>query len=95
MTHTPGPWIVDSSEKDTYVILKGLRYSDYVCKMSSENAQANAALIAATPDMAIALEECIALLEEFAYLSGHKAHWEEEYPELTTARAAISKAKGI
>ena len=82
MTHTPGPWIVDSSEKDTYVILKGLRYSDYVCKMSSENAQANAALIAAAPDLLAALE-CIV----FEYQLDQAV-----IPDYVTA--AIAKAKG-
>jgi hypothetical protein len=90
MTHTPGPWYA----KDNYVESGEYRIHAWhiVCEADTNE---TAKFISAAPDMAIALEECIALLEEFAYLSGHKAHWLEEYPELTTARAAISKAKGI
>ena len=92
-THTAGPWKVDSSEKETYVILEGLRYSDYVCKMATDNARANAALIAAAPELLDALEQIIADAIDAEYNRANGLPTVTQ-ASINAARAAIARAKG-
>ncbi len=95
--HTPGPWWVD---EDGYIAAGG--GDDYVTIAEILGAndeidviRANAALIAAAPELLDALQEILQITE---YLAPEKfddaAHQGAFDATLARARAAISKAKG-
>lgn len=83
-THTTGPWtatgweglVVNDSQGNTLVVCPG---------HSKAIAKANAALIAAAPELLEALIECVRALQHFRH---------EGDPSVFMAYAAISKAKG-
>ena len=98
MSHTPGPWIIDL-ENDIYITVHA-EHRD-ICDMTVDfgdvaEAEANASLIAAAPEMLRALEaarEFISNGVEFGYI------WmpEDGDPALETSgiiEAAIRKARG-
>lgn len=87
--HTPGPWIVQG---DTYVTVNSLIIAH--CKQAGnttlEEAQANARLIAAAPELLEALEDLIGYAEHrFGDNDYYKNHG-----CMNKARAAIAKARG-
>lgn len=103
MKHTKGPWVVYeniSEFKTGYVVVEtadGDRiYEREVYKSTYENEFANAALIAAAPDLleerdklkAVNAELLEALEEIVEQLEG-------EYFNFSNARAAIAKAEGL
>lgn len=88
--HTPGPWKL---EHGTYVhrgrwvvTAEGMPTSSPVVSISNHDdaAEYDGYLIAAAPEMLVALKEAE------TWLSG----WASAEPQLSTIRAAISKAEG-
>lgn len=87
MTHTPGPWFYSRNGNPIYITgnwdkVAGT-YADVaeIAQQEQSEAQANARLIAAAPDMLAALK---AILDETGGMGG----------PFTAARAAIAKATG-
>lgn len=95
MKHTPGPWAVGRALSNTNAvpIRKDGENIAWVCgldsalELSPEETAANAALIAAAPELLRELKILLNLCERYAgpCICGG---------ELTEARAAIAKAKG-
>ena len=95
-THTPGPWILDTPEL-IHASAPGNGRPYYHHSILSTSGQAriaevfgnedNAGLIAAAPELLEALRLLASAVEQFAPNG-------TEWPELTTARAAIAKAEG-
>lgn len=94
--HTPGPWKIDrsfprqlpfgiSQQNEPH---KGVLTSMAFCKKTTDEAAANASLIAAAPDLLAALE-WIASQERYTFAECTLA---EEI--IDRARAAIKKARG-
>lgn len=91
MAHTPGPWVVvpgiksgpeetpPSIHTEPGRLIASMGYS--ITEMA-QNAEANAHLIAAAPDLLRALEEILGLLEHRPMV------------HLNAAKVAIAKAKG-
>lgn len=90
VAHTLGPWEVD----DGFVAsVNGWIICDPHCKRGPEDRaerDANAALIAAAPELLAALEAVVAAFAP----RGDKRHMLEDMPCLIDARAAIAKARG-
>ena len=91
--HTPGPWYVgneDRHDQPQVLTLPGelIAVITHECVKQPPELQANAALIAAAPDLYKALKECADALHDIATGKGGWA-WEEV---LDTARAALTKA---
>jgi hypothetical protein len=86
---TPGPWVINNDDQDDLKI-ESAAYQDEtpgVCGSHSSQwplTDADAALIAAAPDMLAALEACIKMYGE--------DDREEEWSCITKARAAVKKA---
>lgn len=80
MAHTPGPWEVDGVEIHP---VNGHRASDAICEMKPGFIEADAALIAAAPELLAALQQ--------AY-SCHEDDFEQVW--LSSAATAIAKAAG-
>lgn len=89
--HTPGPWVIDRDDRPDMEwnnhIVQAARPHIAICfmthsgKKDNSEAEANASLIAAAPDLLAALQQ---LLDSGAI-------WEKDEP---IARAAIKKALG-
>lgn len=79
--HTPGPWIAD----DVFVGAKNAEHYHVTCR--GDHAEADAALIAAAPDLMAALQDLADAVERFTASP-------QDWPELAAARAAIIKAMG-
>jgi hypothetical protein len=99
-THTPGPWkIFDGwgakwaplSIVDSIPDVDGKCVANCICHLSStnDNAEANARLIAAAPEMLEALESLVKTTKD----SGLGV-FNDEHDALQLAREAIRKAKG-
>lgn len=107
--HTPGPWSVFDDGGETYGII---RYADgtpistqdgcsmngevFICDLAIKN-EADAALIAAAPDLLAALEALEARALEMRKLIDPKTWAELEdmaTVEIINARAALALAKG-
>lgn len=99
--HTPGPWIAEG--RTIYALMhngwkKGVEqfknrfyatvYFDSECP--EEEAEANARLMAAAPDLLDALQEMIAIVEIHSEATDNDFAW----AELAFAYAAIKKALG-
>ena len=89
--HTPAPWSVEVDHSSnapefirTYVDGEMYDLASVLCDETG-NATANARLIAAAPDLLVALQACLHRLD---------AHDEQSAPECLVARAAIAKATG-
>jgi len=83
MKHTPAPWLVMGNQRNGHF--------DFVLPCADDkDFQANARLIASSPELLEALEDCYSELNQLAFLSG------DNLAKLTLdkARAAIAKAKG-
>lgn len=81
-THTSGPWYADPALETIYARAANgdqILIADLTCTASRERETANAALIAAAPDLLAALDACV------SGLMGNN---------LRQARAAIAKARG-
>ena len=85
--HTKGPWHVGYDNGEVFI------HNDHatreaICRLDTGSVEADAALIAACPDMFAVLKHVLAMHDD-AYLVGHP-EWREI---VTEARAAISKAR--
>ena len=100
--HTPGPWTIDdgmiSLEDQCRILLNNTGTdSEWVCVGINDHEgmeavvalchPTNAPLIAAAPDLLVALEQCVPLIVAHANYSG------EGVPTLQVARLAIAQAK--
>jgi hypothetical protein len=97
-THTPGPWKYEADKG--YVLKCFIMTADFdedtnsgsvIARTSDNISEADAALIAAAPDLLAACEALHA--EVLAYLTAQNLHGEHN-PAMVAARAAIAKAKG-
>ena len=85
--HTPGPWeAVDSMTVRTPLSAGGFMVADLPCHTPHEERIANAKLIAAAPELLVALEAIVNAWEEGRAFS-------DKMNEIGKARAAIAKAK--
>ena len=73
--HTPGPWLVRGKQS-----IRGFK-GEYIASANWNNGAANARLIAAAPDLLIALREVLSVADRKTY-------------EFDLARAAIALATG-
>jgi len=90
MNHTPGPWINDAShpEWERNVIWANDVVVAHVVDDQHGNADANARLIAAAPELLSELKRMLSLWEE-------AIGYEKDYMDMgDPARAAIAKAEG-
>ena len=92
--HTPGPWRIKPEEHAAVIlcdafVVADVSYEAGVCAgaSSKEEALANAQLIAAAPELLVALEQCVPLIIAHANYSG------EGVSTLQVARLAIAQAK--
>jgi hypothetical protein len=90
--YTPGPWTTDGSARggDLDIIAPSGRVALIDCEprgdfQSEVVLESNARLIAAAPDLLIALEACLHRLAH---------HDDQSVPECEMAQAAIAKAVG-
>ena len=83
--HTPGPWTTANNAiyGSSGLIKPLVAFLDD--RFADDEAANNARLIAAAPDLLIALEACLHRLDE---------HDDQSAPECLMARAAIAKATG-
>ena len=90
--HTPGPWTVGKSDAGFSIYAGDLLIVDLVCGITDDEADANASLIAAAPDLLEALHQ-IALLDEIVY-DPHNEEWRDSYRVAQQAvAAAIAKVE--
>lgn len=87
---TPGPWVIEKAA-DAYCIASvgNLVIMPSSGKVKHDNTEADARLIAATPDLLEALEMIVAEAGSYTARTGKPV-----YNWLDQARAAIAKAKG-
>ncbi len=98
MSHTPGPWARNISPKypvyaeaDHKKVALALNGHD----VSDEEAMANLKLIAAAPDLLVALQKTLFAMRTIADNAGDVPEWNEggqAYEASNLARAAITKA---
>ena len=88
MTHTPGPWLADHDCDIRTEAGTPIAYLAQTVAMATEEAEANARLIVAAPELLEALE---ALLREF---NQSLPDARERERARKNARAAIARAKG-
>lgn len=94
--HTPGPWVMDDAQPGDLFrhVLHGNGDSfGYICRISTNgnaNADADARLIAAAPELLEALQGLVAVLDRQL----HSPHAASRSSPLGRARAAIKKATG-
>lgn len=86
VAHTPGPW---DHSKDAVFVVDGKEYDD-VALCVGDNAQANARLIAAAPEL---LEQLVAFCDLAEQWFGGNVP-EEWRGRIECAKAAIRKAEG-
>ena len=92
--HTPGPWVMDDAQPGDLFrhVLHGNGDSfGYICRISTNgnaNADADARLIAAAPELLEALQRLSAQCERL------RMAWQLESDAERTARAVIAKATG-
>ena len=87
--HTPGPWELN----EQYVIARSKRGLRAICQWGSYTSEANAALIAAAPDL---LAVCKRLVAHAGIdMSLGPAEVMEFVRIYTDMRAAIAKAEGV
>lgn len=91
LKNTPGPWRVAGKHSNGAVVIRGEEVSSEIAIVlqndSRYSAEDNAQLLAAAPDLLVALN---GLLERFETMIPNSSH----YDEYTDAYAAIAKAHG-
>ena len=93
--HTPGPWVMDDAQPGDLFrhVLHGNGDSfGYICRISTNgnaNADADARLIAAAPELLEALQRLSAQCERL------RMAWQLESDAERTARVVIAKAIGV
>lgn len=110
MAHTPGPWLVSSKVGQRNPLYRGivtlLTRDPYLAvvvedderayhTIDPETLAANAALIAAAPDLLEALEKLLWSVEHYTNMPyANREEYEFDQEEIQQARAALRKAKG-
>lgn len=90
--HTPGPWITDGGAPDVMTADKKYLIAEtYADHCGFEEAQANARLIAAAPEL---LECARAWMDYLEQAVAERGDEDEDEPELLKVRAAIARAEG-
>jgi hypothetical protein len=94
--HTPGPWMTSEHDANGQRIVRGEHIEVATCWHHSvgsieKEMEANAALIAAAPDMLAALEQALAD-SDMPAVHGNAADY--LFPWRIAARAAIAQARG-
>jgi hypothetical protein len=90
--HTPGPWTVGKSDAGFSIYAGDLLIVDLVSGITDDEADANASLIGAAPDLLEALHQ-IDLLDEIVH-DPHTDEWRDSYRATQQAvAAAIAKAE--
>jgi hypothetical protein len=92
--HTPGPWTVvgthvERHDGDGIYSRLAACHDTMICEEHGGTALANARLIAAAPDLLVALEQCVSIIVRHA-----NATLGDGVVTLQVARAAIAKAQG-
>jgi hypothetical protein len=85
--HTPGPWTVGKSDAGFSIYAGDLLIVDLVSGILDDEADANASLIAAAPDLLEALHQ-ITMLDEIVY-DPHNEEWLDSYRAARQAVAAV------
>ena len=96
--HTPGPWRLNAGDSIKVMNPRGLCVAFAACGgmtgVKLDEAEANARLIAAAPDLLAVAETLANWIIELA-ASGDAGFWDAEaMPEIVAARTAIAKATG-
>ncbi len=89
--HTPGPWTCRRVSVWAFTE-NGISDKSRIVA-NTQTAYSDARLIAASPDMLTALEECVTAYEEHRSAQPTGKHWPDPN-HILHARAAIAKAKG-
>lgn len=95
--HTPGPWSYEMRHDTNYAhITCDIRGGDNLRGYCGE---ANARLIAASPELLEALQNMLGIVEDSSgvygyHLNGELSEWDEFADEINSARTAIAKALG-
>jgi hypothetical protein len=95
MSRTPGPWRVETDEFDIVASDGELLATIFPMSQGKGDAEANARLIAAAPDLLEALK--IAHATIYALAKIHDPAWQiyvNRAPEMLQIEAAIAKAEG-
>lgn len=107
--HTPGPWAIQMDGRDTRVVREADGLKSYVaslgeiwlCEEHGGTVDANAALIAAAPDLLAALKALLAHANAYSDEMRERGYGSMELGESADsaslagmARAAIAKAEG-
>ena len=95
--HTPGPWITDDKQSGDvfrYVMPENGSVLP-ICRLDVDRfeAEANARLIAAAPELLEALEAMLSHTADLDPMQGFRP--EEDFSAVKQARAAIAKATGV
>ncbi len=94
LQHTPGPWKVHVHEDmidvigDSIIIHSAMELSENLENIS------NAYLIAAAPDLLVALEETLGCLIDWVEIAEEHDKRDHNYEAIEKAKAALAKAKG-
>ena len=95
--HTEGPWVIDEIQTEDYRVNISSYKSNVACAYHinddpvepDEETNANAALIAAAPELLDALKKLVGWYDCFQLKEG-----EADLPVIVKSRAAIAKAEG-
>ena len=99
MSHTPGPWIVESGDSTSKFIYDNKGEDGYLGALATvehgdpDELEANACLIAAAPELLAALEAAVYFLEENKERIGYATR-SPMHKKIEEMNAAIAKAKG-
>jgi hypothetical protein len=90
MKHTQGPWVVDPDTKSKLKVVCNRPYGGIIAEatnwwVDTESAEANARLIAAAPDMLVAIKGAIAALTQ------NKTYPADIVAAVTWLKSAVSK----
>ena len=93
MPHTPGPWTVSNSDLrgGRYWTVNVPGYGEPIDIHEDDNGQADAQLIAAAPDLLVALDNLLAAMEMAQHLRPETQH---RRACIDQAKNALAKARG-
>ena len=92
MSHTPGPWDVDTSYLS--IVAREMNICEIYDDCGPQQYIANARLIAAAPDLLEALEACLAFIP-CSTIRSWPPGFALKDKALALTRAALAKAKGV
>lgn len=91
--HTPGPWRIVTADTSLVIVAHDGMPITAISNADDED-RANYTLMSAAPDLLAALEKIVAMNRQHALDQYGNADKAETWACVTTARAAISKARG-